>query len=26
MAVCKITTSKYTQSKVRKMLPKDFEY
>jgi len=26
VAVCKITTSKYTQSKVRKMLPKDFEY
>ena len=26
IAVCKITTSKYTQSKVREMLPKDFEY
>ena len=26
VAVCKITTSKYTRSKVRKMLPKDFEY
>lgn len=26
VSVCKITTSKYTQSKVRKMLPKDFEY
>ena len=24
--VCKITISKYTRSKVRKMLPKDFEY
>ena len=26
IAICKITTSKYTRSKVRKMLPKDFEY
>ncbi|MBQ9684922.1 MAG: fructose-1,6-bisphosphatase [Oscillospiraceae bacterium] len=26
VAVCRITTSKYTASKVRKMLPKDFEY
>lgn len=26
VSVCKITTSKYTQSKVRKALPKDFEY
>ena len=26
VAICKITTSKYTRSKVRKMLPKDFEY
>ena len=25
VAVCRITTSKYTASKVRKMLPKDFE-
>jgi len=26
IAVCKICTSKYTQSKVRKMLPRGFEY
>ena len=26
IAICKITTSKYTRSKVRRMLPKDFEY
>ena len=26
VAVCRITTSKYSASKVRKMLPKDFEY
>ena len=26
VAICKITTSKYTRSKVRRILPKDFEY
>ncbi len=26
VAVCRMTTSKYTASKVRKLLPKDFEY
>ena len=26
VVVCKITTSKYTRSKARKMLPKEFEY
>ena len=26
VSVCRITTSKYTRSKVRKALPKDFEY
>ncbi len=26
IAICKITTSKYTRSKVQRMLPKDYEY
>ena len=26
ISVCKLTSSKYTRSKMRKMLPKDFEY